>query len=204
MKDLNPLPMPALLANCIGWIAYSFVTINYYIFWCNELGMLLGWFFTISCYGVASTKTKDRQLAIMLFFSIVLSSVTAAGAFSKMSNSDLRLLWGYTANGILIVYYTAPLSTVVTVIRSKNASSIHWPMAIMNCVNGSLWLGYGLAIGDYFIWVPNAVGALFGAVLFILVMIFPSNSRRSEQKDGEARRASEAMVTSNPVDIIPI
>lgn len=26
LGDLNPLPFPTLIANCCGWVAYSFVT----------------------------------------------------------------------------------------------------------------------------------------------------------------------------------
>jgi len=151
---------------------------NYYILWPNELGMLLGWFFTISCYGLAPTKTKDRQLAIMLFFAIILSTVTIVGSFVDLSQDGQQYLWGFTANAILVLYYTAPLSTVLTVVRTRNTASIYWPLSLMNCLNGSLWFGYGLAIGDYFIWVPNAAGALFGGCLLLLYLAMPSPKSR--------------------------
>lgn len=38
---------------------------------------------------------------------------------------------------------------------------------------GTLWLVYGLAIADYFIAVPNGVGALLGCIYLLLICLFP-------------------------------
>lgn len=94
----------------------------------------------------------------MLLFSLVLTVVGAAGALGNLTQPSLRLLWGYTANAILLIYYAAPLSTILEVLRTKSSSTLHWPLVLMNTINGALWLAYGLAIHDYFIWVPNGVG----------------------------------------------
>ena len=118
-------------------------------------------------------QTRDRQLAIMLVFSLVLTVVGAAGALGKLTQPNLRLLWGYTANAILLIYYAAPLSTILEVVRSKCSSTLHWPLVLMNTINGALWLAYGLAIHDYFIWVPNGVGALVGLFLLALILVYP-------------------------------
>jgi solute carrier family 50 protein (sugar transporter) len=74
---------------------------------------------------------------------------------------------------ILLLFYASPLSTVVEVVRSRSSDSLHLPLSVMNIVNGSLWLVYGLAITDYFIAVPNGVGALLGVVYCALICAFP-------------------------------
>ena len=43
-------------ANCVGWIAYSFVIEDTYVFVPNEIGFMLGAFYTLSCYGLLDTK----------------------------------------------------------------------------------------------------------------------------------------------------
>ena len=75
------------------------------------------------------------------------------------------------------VYYTAPLSTVYNVIRTRNASSLFWPLSTMNIINGTLWAAYGIAITDYFIWVPNAIGAVMAAVTLVLIWAFPGKRK---------------------------
>ena len=52
----------------------------------------------------------------------------------------------------LVCYYTAPLSTLVKVVRTKDSSSLHVPLCIMNFFNMVLWLSYGAAIHNPFIW----------------------------------------------------
>jgi solute carrier family 50 protein (sugar transporter) len=126
MQSLNPVPYPAQSANAAAWIAYSYVIVptnksgSALLFWVNQLGLLFGIFFTVSCYGLARQKTKDRILAITLFFFFVLPLIGAIGVLTEMPNDDAQLMWGFTANGILLMYYGAPLSTIVTVVKTKS------------------------------------------------------------------------------------
>jgi solute carrier family 50 protein (sugar transporter) len=183
---LNPVPYPAQAANSIAWIAYSYVIVptnksgSALLYWVNQLGFLFGLFFTLSCYGLARTKTRDRILAQVLFFALVIPLVGAVGVLTEMSSDRLKLMWGFTANGILLLYYAAPLSTVLSVIRTKSSKSLNLPLAIMQCVNGCLWLGYGIAVSDPFIYVPNAVGACTGAVLLLLLFSFRERRRNQD------------------------
>jgi solute carrier family 50 protein (sugar transporter) len=62
---------------------------------------------------------------------------------------------GSAAVTVLGVYYVAPLSTVATVLKNRDSSSLYWPLSLMNVINGCLWFAYGLAILDYFIFVPK-------------------------------------------------
>ena len=155
------------------------------LFWCNQIGFLMGIFFTLSLYGLARTKTRDRILAQVMFYALVLPLIGAIGVLTEMSDSRLKLTWGFTANGILLLYYAAPLSTVVSVIKTRSATSINLPLACMQCLNGALWLGYGLAVSDLFIWIPNAIGTCTGAVLLLLLFAF------REGRGGERRRREQ-------------
>lgn len=48
---------------------------------------------------------------------------------------------------ILFGYYSAPLSSLWTVIRTRNATSLYAPLAVAAICNGSLWTIYGLVLG---------------------------------------------------------
>jgi solute carrier family 50 protein (sugar transporter) len=67
----------------------------------------------------------------------------------------LHFYRGSAAVTVLGVYYVAPLSTVATVLKNRDSSSLYWPLSLMNVINGCLWFAYGLAILDYFIFVPK-------------------------------------------------
>ena len=195
LQTLNPVPYPAQTANAIAWIAYSYVIVpvnksgSALLFWVNELGVLFGLFFTLSCYGPARTKAKDRILAISLFFAFVIPLIGAVGVLTEMSTDDLKLMWGFTANGILLMYYGAQLSTIVTVFKTKSSKTLNLPLSIMQTINGCLWLGYGVAVSDPFIYVPNAIGACTGGLLCFLLFIF--REKRLTRYDVECGKSDE-------------
>lgn len=73
---------------------------------------------------------------------------------------------------VLQCFYSAPLSTVRTVIRTRCSATLHWPLLVMNCINGSLWTAYGIAVTDYFIWIPNCIGAVLAVFMLVRLSIF--------------------------------
>ena len=56
LQELNPIPFPVVVANCVAWVAYSIVTKDPYVFLANDPGLILGLFYTFSAYGYADTK----------------------------------------------------------------------------------------------------------------------------------------------------
>ncbi|KAL4452035.1 hypothetical protein ABPG75_007697 [Micractinium tetrahymenae] len=181
LGDLNPLPFPALTANCAGWVAYSYITDDVLVLWPNMCGYLLALFYTFSCYGLADAKTRDRQAAILLLFSAVLMVVGAVGTLGDMEYDSLKRLWGFTSNAILIIFYASPLSTCLEVLRTRCSASLNLPLSVMNVINGTLWVIYGIAIKDLFLAVPNGIGAVLGLVYCALLLTFPrkSSAKRS-------------------------
>ena len=65
MQDLNPIPFPIVVANCVAWVGYSIVTKDPYVFLANDPGVLLGLFYTLSAYGFADAKVSC-QILVML------------------------------------------------------------------------------------------------------------------------------------------
>lgn len=205
LGDLNPLPFPALAANCAGWVAYGYVTDDVLVLWPNMCGYLLALFYSLSCYALADAKTRDRQAAILLFFSATLMVVGAVGALGDLQYDSLKRLWGFTSNAILIIFYAAPLSTCLEVLRTRCSASLNLPLSVMNVINGSLWVVYGAAIQDLFLAVPNGIGAVLGLVYCALLFAFPrkSNAKRSPSaSDTDAMSSSrrELMGTSSSME----
>jgi solute carrier family 50 protein (sugar transporter) len=67
---------------------------------------------------------------------------------------------------------------VLEVLRTRCSATLHLPLSVMNVVNGSLWLVYGLAISDLFIAIPNGVGAALGCIYCALLCAFPRRSSK--------------------------
>jgi hypothetical protein len=69
------------------------------VLWPNALGLLLGLFYTLSAYALADSKTRDRQVAILLLFSTVFLVVGSVGTMGDMGDGGRKTLWGFTSNG---------------------------------------------------------------------------------------------------------
>ena len=64
---------------------------------------------------------------------------------------------GVYAASLFIVLCLAPLSTIRTVLQTKNSQSILGQLTAAQCVNTGLWTAYGLAANDHFVWGPNII-----------------------------------------------
>jgi solute carrier family 50 protein (sugar transporter) len=83
---------------------------------------------------------------------------------------------GLFCNAVLVLYYSSPLSTIKTVLVEKNAKTLYAPTCAANAVNGLAWATYGLALGDFYLVAPNAVGAALGVAQLLLIRIFPTSA----------------------------
>ncbi|KAF5837855.1 sugar efflux transporter for intercellular exchange-domain-containing protein [Dunaliella salina] len=170
-----------IVANCVVWLLYAAYVKAPYVAAGNLPGLVLGVYMTFIAYGVADLKTRDSMVRVVVVITTVLSlGPTAVALFVKDTALGANAI-GYLAVGILLCYYSAPLSALAAVVQSRTSASLHAPLSLMSFINGALWVSYGLAVGDAFIWGPNGVGALFGAIQLILLAIFPKSSSNQER-----------------------
>ncbi len=78
--------------------------------------------------------------------------------FSSMLRSGVivRSLGLYAASLFLILSAT-PLTTIRTILLTKNSRTILGSLTAAQCVNTGLWTAYGFAVNDYFVWGPNII-----------------------------------------------
>lgn len=166
------MPYPAIVANCVSWVCYSFVITDGFVLGPNAPGVVIGVFYTMITLGLTKRRDQGLMTAMMTAYACLLIVVGAVGAFRQLQPHALRMLWGFTCNFVLLTYYAAPLSTLWTVLRSRSAASINPLLALANGLNGALWTAYGIAIADLFISVPNGVGLLLSMVLIACMALF--------------------------------
>ena len=139
--------------------------------------MLMGLYYIFSGYGCAGPKTRKILEAMVLSLAFLLTFVgmLLALPFGDQPASTKKFVWGMMVNGILLVYYAAPLSTVSEVFKTKSASSLYFPLCAMNLLNGVCWAIYAMAIQDYFILVPNGIGVALAVFQVGLIIWFRGN-----------------------------
>eukprot|EP00958_Prasinococcus_capsulatus_P004438 scaffold412_cov388-Prasinococcus_capsulatus_cf.AAC.12 len=178
-----------IVCNTIAWIAYSFAVQDYFVFFANAPGLVMGLWLCISSFVTAPfEQRKKAEIALLVLLSIEL--LVFLVAFHTVTDEDTtKLIVGALCVSVLLVYYSAPLSTIVAVLKTRSSASLQLILCVANTVNGGLWTVYGLATSDAFIWGPNSAGAFLGCAQIALIFIFPS---RSQGKGFPARRTLSA------------
>jgi solute carrier family 50 protein (sugar transporter) len=143
-----------------------------------------------------------HEKAVMFMVTLwvaTISLVTFAGSFSDSVKENIV---GATVISNLLFFYGAPLSTIATVLKTRNSRTIHVPTMITNTANGTFWCAYGIAVQDYLIGGPNGVGAFLGGIQIVLCVLFPhGDGGDSDNGNGASngQLSEETTATTHPV-----
>ena len=58
LQDLNPLPFAATILNCSGWVVYTILIRNWFVFCTDVTGLLCSIWMTFSLYPYASSSVS--------------------------------------------------------------------------------------------------------------------------------------------------
>lgn len=197
LGHLNPIPITINFINSIAWIIYGCMLQNPYLIASVTCGSLTSLYsLTTSFYLLGkhqhyqTMKSMENLLLLSLILWIVIAFLFGTSAAVIDHQMAITIL-GFIACLINICYYYSPLSTIRMVIRTKNSSSLHFPMLVMNFIGSSIWTIYGLyAIYDPFLFVPCGLGVFFTSILLFAKVYYHSsvsvpNLRRGKKKEDE-------------------
>jgi solute carrier family 50 protein (sugar transporter) len=114
-----------------------------------------------------------HEKAVLFMVTLWIATISLVTFTDSFSNSVKENIVGGIVIGNLLFFYGAPLSTIATVLKTRSSRSIHVPTMITNTANGVFWCAYGIAVQDYLIGGPNAVGAFLGGIQIVLCVLFP-------------------------------
>lgn len=112
LGEFNPIPMPIILGNTIGWTVYSLLTRNPFVAAANVPGVLLASWYVLTVVGLASKQVLQRIERISLALVTIHLTAGLACAFLLPTRAAMISLYGLVCNGILLAYYGAPLSSI--------------------------------------------------------------------------------------------
>lgn len=241
LGKLNPTPWAVMIGNCTGWVTYSYLIQNQFVFWANAPGFILSIWLNMaaaklqysdrmvhsmrasflqlldsnrqSFRGQMATKSNDQfhttfdnlkktamalttqkveapaphekiVVGVVSVWMIVISILS----FLNLDVEQWKLYIGIIANINTLFFYGAPLTTIVTVLKTRDSSSIHRRTMIMNTVNACFWTAFGIGIMDLVVLIPNALGAILGFIQMFLCLIAP---RKEVLVSGETEQDSE-------------
>ena len=173
LRDLNPLPYPLQISNCILWFIYGLCKKDNWIVWGAGPGVVLGVYMLLRSATLIRNEDdgervlRQRLLNTTLGLSIGLLLLAYVGL---MYLTPMRFLsWvGIAASANAAGFFVAPILNVRTIIRTKSAVTLHPPLVIASFLNNTMWFVYGFALSDPFLIYPSLFGS--NATLFQLVL----------------------------------
>lgn len=176
LGQFNPIPSSLMVIATTCWLSYGFSVGNPWIVASNVPGAMAALYAFVNMTPLMKPgpELKQVQTTILGGAACTLSLWTAL-IFSGVSGA-VRSYWlGLYATAVCILLFASPLSTIASVISSKDSGSILAPLTIAQVTNCLMWTVYGLlAAKDIFVWGPNGTGLILGLIQLALKLCFPS------------------------------
>jgi solute carrier family 50 protein (sugar transporter) len=138
-----------------------------------------------------------HEKVVLFMVTLWIATISLVTFTDSFTNSVKQNIVGGIVIGNLLFFYGAPLSTIATVLKTRNSRSIHVPTMITNTANGAFWCAYGIAVQDYLIGGPNGVGAFLGGIQILLCVLFPHGDSGSD-KGNDLANGQPAEETAAP------
>lgn len=171
-------PYFTVLAGAMQWCIYgstSAVFLNDSSFWtmvfANGPGIFLGLFYIMTFKRHCPKDDErnpalDKYLTIGLF--IMVAELAAFIVYYKVAIVWFGVLGAIGSAQIAL----SPFKTLPEVVQTKSTRS--WPvdLCLWSFIQSTLTGGFGFAIGDPSIWVPNVIGVIAAGIQLILVALY--------------------------------
>ena len=174
LGDLNPTPLAIMSVSSICWLAYGLSIRDPFVTLSNVPGGIASiWYVMAVLPLLKGSQLRTTQNTIVLLSALTINLWTYLSLTNKPM-VQVQSMLGLFASALFVVLSGSPLSTIKTVLSSRNSSSILTQLTMAQVTNTALWSVYGLAIRDKFVYGPNLTGLLFGLAQLVLKIAFPS------------------------------
>ncbi|XP_063933545.1 uncharacterized protein LOC135145367 [Zophobas morio] len=83
-----------------------------------------------------------------------------------------------------IIFYAAPFSRIIKIIKEMNSIYVYLPLAFANLVDLSLWMAWGAVEKDWLFVIPCCIGAFCAVCQIVVGLVIPRKSlTNKEEKD---------------------
>ncbi|KAJ1440578.1 hypothetical protein B484DRAFT_322949, partial [Ochromonadaceae sp. CCMP2298] len=170
MGCLNATPWAMGFVNCCGWLLYGCMLGDHYIMMSVGPGVMIHY------YAVTSACSLLGAQNIVLGWQCMYVALAFAIGTTLSQNYPLALM--IVGGATSMVFYWAPGSKLVKILRNKDASSLYLPAILVNLLCCLLWSFYGLfGINNVYLYAPMLFGLVVTLAQLALKAVYPSHSK---------------------------
>ena len=157
----------------LSWSLYGVYKQDYFLFFSNSQGIVLGCWFTMSALPLADAAVRrslERAFTTVIVV-LILCAFVSGYVLHAATADDCRAerFIGVCCTSASIAFYAMPLSTAYEVVKSRSAASLSLPLCCASLANASAWGLYGLSLGDWAIMTPNIPGVACALLQLYLI-----------------------------------
>ncbi|KAF8117731.1 hypothetical protein N665_0008s0084 [Sinapis alba] len=174
IEGFQSLPYVSALFSATLWIYYAMQKdgSGLLLITINAVGCFIETIYIILFITYANKKARISTLKVLglLNFLGFAAIILVCELLTKASNRE-KVLGGICV-GFSVCVFAAPLSIMRVVIRTRSVEFMPFSLSLFLTLSAITWLFYGLAIKDFYVALPNIMGAFLGAVQMILYIIY--------------------------------
>lgn len=178
-EQFSGLPYVYSLLNCLICFWYGLPIVSHGVVMVSTVNSI-GAFFQLTYISIFiiygdnyATKMKISGLLIAVFGSFGIIMYCSLVCFDH----DTRQVFvGYLSVASLISMFASPLSIIRLVIQTRSVEFMPFYLSLATFLMSVSFFAYGMLLHDFFIYVPNGVGTILGA---IQLMLYAYYSRKS-------------------------
>ncbi|CAH1110595.1 unnamed protein product [Psylliodes chrysocephalus] len=172
--DISPFPF---VSGCLAtslWLRYGFLIQDSSIILVNTVGSTLFFAYVITFYLYSINKTTVvRQFTGCIFILIIILIHVHNGE----DPTKVRTHLGLICSGVTILFFAAPLASLLHVIKVKSTESLPYHLIFSSFIVSLQWLIYGFVLKDTFIQIPNFIGSILSGFQLSLFLIYPNKAK---------------------------
>ena len=195
-------PYIASLMCCAMWLTYAIMagSAKYSIIPLNAVSFVV---YLIYC--VIYLYFSPNKLKIGKLYLAALALVAAAITIGILTRSLIFV--GVVATISNCLMFAAPLMVIHLVIQSRSVRYMPLLLSLFGFLCACTWLIWAVVVEDYFVLVPNALGAFFGLIQLILYAVYWTIELREpipESPDFPSAQTEIRSEDRSPMKTIPI
>ncbi|XP_010273402.1 PREDICTED: bidirectional sugar transporter SWEET2 [Nelumbo nucifera] len=183
-EQFSGLPYIYALLNCLICLWYGMPIVTpgiILVATVNSVGAVFQLIY-ISIFITYAEKAKKAKMVGLLLAVFSLFAVIVLASMKLFDSSTRPIFVGYLSVASLISMFASPLFIINLVIRTKSVEFMPFYLSLSTFLMSISFFAYGMLKCDPFIYVPNGIGTILGAVQLILYCYYSKTSREDSRE----------------------
>ncbi|EOA14916.1 hypothetical protein CARUB_v10028257mg [Capsella rubella] len=198
-EGFQSLPYLSAIFSAMLWIYYAMQKdgSGFLLITINAVGCVIETIYIVLFVTYANKKTRISTLKVLGLLNFLgFAAIVLVCELLTKGSTRAKVLGGICV-GFSVSVFAAPLSIMRLVVRTRSVEFMPFSLSLFLTLSAVTWLFYGLAIKDFYVALPNVLGAFLGAVQMILYIVFKYYMTPVAEKTDK----SKAVSSDHSIDI---